>query len=149
MTGQVGDEGWFALKTIPSSWDGAGPDDGLRNYVNAASGLGTGDDPEVRLDKIPDVTPLSTAGLELLVGKRVCAVVYKSDISISYDPLAGNLQGANLGLIAFEVVGVGAPDGSTLPEVTIQIVDPQETCGGPLELLLDGPTPISSSEPSP
>jgi hypothetical protein len=33
-TGEVGDEGWFAPKTIPESWDGAGPDDGLRNYIN-------------------------------------------------------------------------------------------------------------------
>ncbi len=24
-TGQVGDEGWFALKTIPVSWESAGP----------------------------------------------------------------------------------------------------------------------------
>jgi len=24
-TGQVGDEGWFALKTIPNSWKSAGP----------------------------------------------------------------------------------------------------------------------------
>ena len=33
-TGQVGDEGWFAPKTIPQSWDAAGPTaDGLRNFV--------------------------------------------------------------------------------------------------------------------
>ena len=44
MTGEVGDEGWFALKTIPSSWAAAGPTgDGLANYILAGPGLGTGD----------------------------------------------------------------------------------------------------------
>ena len=61
-TGEVGDEGWLALKTIPASWEAAGPADGLRNYVDAESGLGSGNDPEALLDKIPDVTPLRTAG---------------------------------------------------------------------------------------
>jgi hypothetical protein len=67
-SGQVGDEGWHALKTIPGSWAEAGPTgDGLRNFLgnpsqpyphNVGRGLGTGDSPEVRLDEIPDVTPL-------------------------------------------------------------------------------------------
>ncbi len=108
--GEVGDEGWFALKTIPDSWADAGPtDDGLRNYILAGPGLGTGDDPEVLLDKISDVTPLRTAGLTLLAEDMttVCALVYKSDISINYDPLDGNLQGANRGLIAFDVIAIG------------------------------------------
>jgi len=35
-TGEVGDEGWFALNTIPESWDDAGPTaDGLRNFFYA------------------------------------------------------------------------------------------------------------------
>ncbi len=37
-TGEVGDEGWFALKTIPDSWAGAGPtDDGLLNFFGLPS----------------------------------------------------------------------------------------------------------------
>ena len=34
--GQVGDEGWFALKTIPSSWNGA---DGLAGFLGKPSGF--------------------------------------------------------------------------------------------------------------
>ena len=105
-TGAVGDEGWFALKTIPQTWNDAGPTgNGLRNYFgnpseasphDVGSGLGTGGDREALLDKIPDVTPLRATGLKLLEGRQVCAVVYDSDISINYDPLEGSLKGANL-----------------------------------------------------
>ena len=52
-TGEVGDEAWFAPKTISPSWDAAGPSsDGLRNYLgnpsvpfphNVGPGLGTAD----------------------------------------------------------------------------------------------------------
>jgi hypothetical protein len=66
-TGTVGDEGWFAPKTIPTSWNAAGPTpDGVRNFVgnpslpyphNVGRGLGRGSDPEKLLDKIPNVTP--------------------------------------------------------------------------------------------
>ncbi len=43
-TGQVGDEGWFALENIPQAWDDAGPTgDGLRNFLVAGPGLGTPD----------------------------------------------------------------------------------------------------------
>ena len=87
----------------------------------------------------------------------MCAVVYDSDISINYDPLNGNLQGANLGLIAFDVMSVGSPSGSSvLPEMTVMIVDAvtaegDGACEGDLTLLDDvqAPPPISSSEPSP
>ncbi len=157
-TGEVGDEGWFALKTIPESWDNAGPTaDGLRNFVGLPSlpsphdvgeGLGAGDDPEAFLDKIPDVTPLRATGLKALEGKRVRAVVFDSDISINYDPLDGSLKGANLGTVAFEVVDVRArTDGSSssLPEVDIEILDAECVCEGELDLFLDAPEPISSS----
>ena len=133
-TGQVGDEGWFALKTIPNSWANRGPsDDGLGNFVGVTmpngkikvgKGLGRGKDPESKLDKIPDVTPLRASGLKALEGQQVCAVVYDSDISMNYDPLDGSLKGANLGRVAFEVISVKALTGwssSTLPEVEIEI----------------------------
>lgn len=87
-TGQVGDEGWHALKTILSSWISAGPVTiGARNFLQAGPGLGSGnpdDNKEVLLDKIPDVTPLRATGLTMLKGQTVIAVVYDSEISINY-----------------------------------------------------------------
>ena len=169
-TGEVGDEGWFAPKTIPLSWDNADPTaDGLRNYLgnpslpfshNVGPGLGTPDangDREALLDKIPDVIPLRATGLKMLEGKQVCAVVYDSDISfnIDYDELSGgaidgSLKGANLGTVAFEVISVTQLTGfssSSLPQVDIEILDAEVICEGELELFLDAPEPISSSEP--
>ena len=150
-TGEVGDEGVFALKTIPASWDAAGPSgDGLENYLVPGPGLGMGEDRELLLDKILDVTPLRTEGLGLLVGETVCALVYKSDISMNYDPLEGSLKGANRGLLAFDVLSVGLPDDPVLPELTVQVMDAEEACeASGLELLEGAPAPISSSEPSP
>jgi hypothetical protein len=154
-TGEVGDEGWFALKTIPDSWANAGPtDDGLQNYLGTSnpvgSGLGSGKDPEARLDKIPDVTPLRADGLKMLEGNEVCAVVYDSDISINYDPLDGSLKGDNLGIVAFEVIEVkrlfGYSSGS-LPEVKIKILDADDVCTRSLALYKDAPEHDSSSEP--
>ena len=162
-TGEVGDEGWFAPKSIPASWDAAGPTpDGLRNYLGNPSvafphdvgpGLGTpdlGGDREALLDKIPDVTPLRATGLKLLEGKQVCAVVYDSDISINFDPIDGSLKGANLGTVAFEVISVTALTGhssSSLPKVEIEILDAEDVCERELELITDAPEPESSSEP--
>lgn len=159
-TGQVGDEGWFAVKTIPESWTSTGPTaDGLRNFLgnpsapyphNVGWGLGTGDDPEVLLDKIPFVTPLRATGLAMLVGRRICAVVYDSDVSINYDPLEGSLKGENLGTVALEVLDVRRLFGfssSSLPEVDVEILDAADVCESELDLFLDAPEPFSSSEP--
>src|SRR5690606_8493077 len=96
-TGEVGDEGWFALKTIPEAWKTAGPtSNGTENFLAAGPGLGSGNDKEALLDNVPDITPLRAAGLKMLVGKTIIAVVYDSDISMNYGPLRGNLKGANL-----------------------------------------------------
>jgi hypothetical protein len=153
-TGQVGDEGWFALKTIPSSWVSTGPSgNGLRNYIGAGPRLGgpiPDDDREVLLDKIPDVTPLRATGLAMLVGQTVFAVVYDSDISINYSPLNGNLQGANLGVVAFDVLGVSARtngSSSSLPAVRIRIRNAAQVLANDLALFANAPTPQSSSEP--
>lgn len=153
-TGQVGDEGWFALKTIPNNWKSAGPtDNGLRNYLAPGPGLGAAfpdDDREVLLDKIPGVTPLRATGLAMLVGKTVLAVVYDSDVSINYSPLLGNLQGANLGIVAFDVLEVRKRTGgssSSLPVVSIRIRNADEVLGRQLLLFSNAPVPQSSSEP--
>ena len=159
-TGQVGDEGWFAPKAIPSSWAGAGPTtDGLRNFLgnpskpyshNVGTGLGTGSDPEKLLDKIPYVAPLRAEGLHMLIGRTVCAVVYDSDISINYGPLNGSLKGENLGVVAFEVHQVVYQAGfssSTLPRVQVTIRDANQVCEGKQNLFNNAPEPKASSEP--
>jgi len=153
-TGEVGDEGWFALKSIPSSWPTAGPTtDGLKNYLTPGPGLGAkipDDNREVLLDDISDVTPLRATGLSMLKGKTIYAVVYDSDININYSPLKGNLMGANLGVIAFDVMEITErTDGSTssLPKVTIKIRDAVEIGALPLSLFKNAPVPSSSSEP--
>ncbi|MBD3401751.1 hypothetical protein GF420_02560 [candidate division GN15 bacterium] len=153
-TGEVGDEGWFALKTIPDVWRSAGPtDNGVQNYVLAGPGLGSpnrDDDREAYLDKIPDVTPLRATGLAMLTGQTVFAVVYDSDVSINYSPLNGSLKGANLGLVALRVIEVAERrDGSTgsLPKVTVEILDTDRVRDLPLQLFANAPKPQSSSEP--
>jgi hypothetical protein len=86
----------------------------------------------------------------MLKGQTVVAVVYDNDISINYSPLKGNLQGANLGLVTFKVIDVKKrTDGSSssLPAVTIRILDADITSGLPLVLFSNAPVPQSSSVP--
>lgn len=155
-SGEVGDEGLHAIKTIPDSWKTAGPtSNGASNFVLAGPGLGSGknggdDDKEVLLDKIPNVTPLRASGLKMLVGETVLAVVYDSDVSINYSPLNGNLQGANLGLVAFKVLSVTQRfDGSdsSLPKLSVVILNADEVDLTTLHLFSNVPVPQSSSEP--
>jgi hypothetical protein len=47
--------------------------------------------------------PMRNQDLAQLVGETCVAVVYDSDISINYEPLTGNLQGARYGLFHFRV----------------------------------------------
>jgi hypothetical protein len=150
-TGEVGDEGWHALKTIPSSWKSAGPSsNGTRNFLVAGPGVGGGNDPEKYLDKIPDVTPLRATGLKMLIGQTVLAVVFDSDVSTNYSPLNASLKGDNLGIVAFDVLEVyKRTDGSSgsLPAVKIRIRDAVQTSGTNLKLFSNAPVPRSSSEP--
>lgn len=152
FTGEVGDEGWHALKTIPASWISAGPTgNGTRNFLQAGPGLGGGEDgPEVLLDKIPNVTPLRARGLKMLTGRTILAVVYDGDVSTNYGPLNANLQGANLGVVALEVLDVRRrTDGSSgsLPKVTVRILSADAAASAPLKLFSNAPAPRSSSEP--
>ncbi|MGZ5247998.1 MAG: hypothetical protein ACXWCR_12895 [Flavitalea sp.] len=150
-SGEVGDEGWHAIKTIPTSWIKAGPTkNGARNYLAAGPGLGSGEGPEVLLDKIPNVTPLRARGLKMLIGQTILAVVYDSDVSINYGPLNGSLKGETLGLVALQVVSVvKRTDGSSgsLPKVTVKIVSVDNAKAAPLKLFSNAPIPFSSSEP--
>jgi hypothetical protein len=129
-SGQVGDEGWFAMTYVPSSWALAGPTaDGLLNLLQPGPGLGSGKDREALLDKIPGVTPLRSDALATLVGRTACAIVWKSDISINYKPLNGSLKGDNRGIVAFEVIAVSPyGSGSTLPRVTVRVLDAGGVC---------------------
>jgi hypothetical protein len=150
-TGQLGDEGWFAPKTIPATWSSAGPTaDGIRNLLAAGPGLGGGSDPERLLDKVPDVTPLRATGLKLLVGRRVCALVLDGDVGVNYGPLNASLKGKALGTAAFELIGVRRRTGAStlLPAVDLRIVEAGGACQGPLELLSNAPAPRSASTPA-
>lgn len=151
-SGQVGDEGFFAPKTIPSSWISTGPtNNGLQNYLTPGPGLGaSGDDPEVLLDDISNVIPLRATGLKMLEGQTIYAVVYDSDISINYSPIKANLQGSNLGIVAFDLIKVTKrTDGSTsdLPQISIRIRNAIEVREKNLSLFSNSPVPESSSEP--
>ncbi|MFD2202915.1 hypothetical protein [Shivajiella indica] len=153
-TGQVGDEAWFAIKTIPNTWRNAGPtNNGAQNYLAPGPGLGSpnvDDDREVLLDEIPEVTPLRATGLKMLEGYTILAVVYDSDISINYSPLEANLMGDNLGMVAFQVVSVTErTDGSTssLPKVSVKILNVIDARQLELMLFSNAPVPRSSSEP--
>jgi CSLREA domain-containing protein len=164
-TGEVGDEGWFAPKTIPETWVAAGPTvDGVRNLVgnprqpyphNVGPGLGTADakgDRESLLDKVPDVTPLRATALGMLADEKavVCAVVYDSAIAVNYGPLSGSLKGRNLGTVAFRVL-TSTPlvghSSSALPEVEVEVLDAGIVCEDELRLFTDAPPPESSSLP--
>jgi hypothetical protein len=133
-TGQVGDEGWFQPDPaqLPASWASAGPGtDAVANFWAAGPGLGTADgngDREALLDKIPGVQPLRHDGLAALAGHVVCAVVYDSDVSVNYSPLEASLKGANLGVVAFQVLGTTPRKGSSLPAVQIQILNADTAC---------------------
>lgn len=146
-TGQVGDEGWFAPKTIPNSWRNAGPtDNGTRNFFAGMNGS------EDLLDEIPNVTPLRATGLAMLKGATVYAVVYDSDISINYSPLEGSLKGSTLGVVAFTVLDVVERtdrdrSSSSLPRVAVRIQRVSSVSQLTQYLFANAPVPHSSSEP--
>lgn len=152
FTGQVGDEGWFAPRTIPGSWVTAGPTgNGLLNFLTPGPGLGApGDEREVLLDEIPNVIPLRATGLKMLEGQTIYALVYDGDVSINYSPIEANLQGSNLGVVAFDVLSVTKrTDGSSsdLPRISIRIRNATEVADMALNLFSNAPVPNSSSEP--
>ncbi|PRY87119.1 hypothetical protein [Mongoliibacter ruber] len=153
-SGQMGDEAWFALTSIPNTWINAGPtDNGTENFLAPGPGLGSpniDDDREVLLDDISGVTPLRATGLKMLEGKKVLAVVYDSDININYSPMRGNLKGENLGLVAFEVISIRKNEegsSSSLPIVKIQILDVDLVMNWKKVLFSNPPVAQSSSEP--
>ena len=157
MTGETGDEGWFAPTCIPQRWlSGSGNaciDPASPDFKTAIDRFWAGAVPQGVLDKTPHVMSLRALGLNALVGKNVCAVVYDSDVSINYDHdepslgVNGNLKGATVGVVAFRVDATTTLDGfssGTLPQVRLTISDPA-ACGQ--WQLFNAPAPESSSVP--
>ena len=159
-TGRTNDEGWFAPTCIPQKWVNGSTSNTCLTPQTRQPGIdafwgsnNTSTLPQNKLDKIPAVMPLRALGLNALVGKTVCAVVYDSDISINYDRstfpfTSGNLQGATLGIVAFTVdqtITLNGFSSSTLPQVKITIKNPS-TCN-PTQLF-NAPVPKSSSVPN-
>ena len=141
--GEVGHEGWFALKSAPASWDSSlGTHDGLQNFILAGAGLGSPDpdgDRQSLLDGIPDVTPLRATGLQMLIGQRVCALVYAGDIpwTASHD-IPSRREPRTRG------VHGGQPhrrDALTLPSVEVRLLDPESVCDEPLTAFVNAPNP--------
>lgn len=132
--GQTGSEGWFAFTSVPTSWSSADADDGLENFFLAGGGLGSPDvngDRQSLLDNITGVRPLHAAELQLLGGRQVCAVVYAGDVA--WTQAGTSLRGANLGIVAFTVLGTDGNE-TTLPNVSVQMLDAGSTCSGVLSV---------------
>ncbi len=159
-TGQIGGEGWLALKTIPLSWAQAG---GVAGYVGdptanpedpaphgTGPGLGAPDangDPDSLLKSVPNVTPLRATGLNNLIGREVCAVVYDNQVGIDYDQQTGKLKGKNLGTVAFQVSVAEVYSAPALPNVEVRIRDARTVCKGPFALLTDAEAPVEAPPP--
>ena len=76
----------------------------------AGPGLGSPDDNgdrEALLNGVPNVVPIRADGLQMLVGRTVCAIVYSGAITVTS---TANLQGPTLGRIAFSVVSLVPAD---------------------------------------
>ena len=124
----------------PAPWASEdGLDDGLENFFVAGAGLGSLDESGNRvtlLGRVPDVVALRWAGIGLLVGRQVCAVVYAGEIESG---AATDLGGANLGVVAFDVTSVDAA-AVDWPNVTVQVLDARETCSGVLAAFSEAPS---------
>ena len=85
-SGQVDDEGWFAMPENPVGKKGPFS---LDDFVG-----GTID--EHWFDEVEDVMPLRNQDLASLVGRQCVAVVYDSEVNMNYNPIEGKLMGARL-----------------------------------------------------
>jgi hypothetical protein len=122
-TGQVADEGFFALPPSPP-WS-------LTSFFD-------GTVPQNQLDEIANVMPLRNQDLAKLIGTTCVALVYDSDISMNFNPLKGNLQGDRLGLFAFTVLDVVQPglipestSDNSLYDLVIRVEPPLAYAGNP------------------
>ena len=129
-TGQIMDEGLFKLTSADpqvSEQNGASFTTGA--FITATGAAAD----QSNLDKVTGVVPLGAADIFALEGLLVCGVVYDSDIAVDIVAGFGNLQGATLGLTAFEVTAVSSDPNGQLPLITVRLVsasDVQTVCGG-------------------
>ena len=139
--GFVGHEGWYAIRSVPTGWATEENTDGLQNFVSAGPGLGSPDAAGNRsslLESVRGVAPLQTAGLEMLTGRSVCAVVYANEIPRATDGVS--LSGSTLGTVAFSVLSVNRGDDQVPTFVDINILDARQVCGGALVPMFDAPS---------
>ncbi len=97
--GQVSDEGFYGLPAN-TPWS-------IQAFVDGTVS-------QSQLDKIDDVMPIRNQDLVQLVDQSFVGIVYDSDISMNYDPIQGNLQGARYGQFFFTVLAVEVA--GSLPE---------------------------------
>lgn len=138
--GTAGHEGWLAFKSVPASWSSPGETDGLDHFIYAGPGLGSPDAAGSRISQLgtkADVVPLGPVGLQQLMGRTVCAVAYAGELPRSAS--GATLSGANLGILAFTVVGISGGGGATLPNVHVAVLDSLQVCGGDLVAMTDAP----------
>jgi hypothetical protein len=139
-----GSPGWFALRSVPSAWASEhGGTDGLTNFAVAGPGLGSPDesgDRESLLRDVPDVTSLRASGLSQLSGKRVCAIVYATDIVVEPGAGTASLKGDTFGVIAFQVLTTLPSGDDMFPHIQVQVLDGHEACAGNLVAFPEAPT---------
>ena len=142
--GQDGNDGWFALRTVPASW---ASEPGKRRWPRrtSCSPARASDHRTTPAAARPFSAACRTSSRctrrasASSSGRSVCAVVYDGDITASTDPEVGtSLAGANLGAAAFEVTSVGV-SADEWPAVTVQILDVHETCGGAIGAFSEAP----------
>jgi hypothetical protein len=144
QAGAADNPGWFALRAVPDGWESEpGAGDGLQNFELAGPGLGSPDASEERetlLHTVANVVPLQAAGLQMLWGRQVCAVVYTKELAVAGDPPAADLTGVTLGILAFRVSAVVPVDGSVV-NIDAEVLEAHETCAEGLTVFADAPDP--------
>lgn len=60
-------------------------------------------------------------------------------IPASWSSAGVTLSGANVGILAFTVVGTSGGNGTTLPSVEVRVLDSLHVCGGDLAPMADAP----------
>ena len=137
-SGLNGSDSWFAFQRAPIMWESrAGENDALENFALAGPGLGSPDAMGQRaslLSSVEDVIPVRVDRASLLVGRSICAVVYDQDLAMSAEGSRIDLQGPNLGMVAFRVSAIMNAD-ATWPGFLVEALDVRSTCSEGLDAL--------------
>jgi len=136
-TGLNGSDSWFAFARAPYAWvSGPGEDDALENFALAGPGLGSPDaagDRASLLVGVQDVVPIRADRATLLVGRNVCAIVYDENLTMPDGDLRVDLDGPNLGMVAFQIKSL-VNAGSIWPGLVVETLDVRSTCAGKLDI---------------